>query len=1608
MPSIQIVVVEARNLPVRASALPPSTFVAVSLDGVTHRTKGLAKLSAAPAYGQTLSFASGATDDLVHITVYDRRMMRSVALGVIEFTLGEGIEASQQSPVWFAFVGHKTGELRISVRLNTAADEEQAAPAAWYRDFLFSPPAVARSEVEDVRKIHFEAAVAGKPRFPAHVWPRETLRVHVLRARNLRAADATGKSDPYAVVSLNHVSCRTSVETQTLFPQWRDAVFEFGNDLNILAERDVLHVDIYDWDRFKRADFLGSARVPLWTLLGRRDEGAVPIRHWFALHSAEAVQSELCAYASLPSRGLGEVELELAYFAAPPTSALPRYIKTAPMSRRHAHALQRGKVWRFSVEVEVYEVRHLARHEGRAHLVVECAGESKESLATPLLVWHNAVFHFAGEDRRGVPRFSALGIALVSEHAGPVCLTCIDLACLCHELGFIDVEGLETTRWFTMLGAGGTASPSVIATPTTAATAAAQIKLRIALRPIAETRLQDSTKVSVVLDDARGLHALRPTAREMFAHVRVGARVLQTSVCAVDGNGQAGVHAAFAFEAAGAAASALMGVTVFDESGAVVGRLCVPLDGPLDVELDEVVSLTPDRDAPMVALLSARSTRDVWRASGQHHPSLRVRVTRLRVEEDLRPVLGVLTVSPARLHVYTHTFKHDLVLVVRFGDQPALVSKTYTRCADVAFRDEEPLRFPVHSVHDQVVFQVRDLVDVAGPRRLLADAGRLIGAGSVALFEAMLHKQLSLPLVNRSRSRALLRVGLRYREDVGALFASDANPPPRPVPAFSIENSAAEWLRFLRIAAWGGQIQAYVASVLAWERPAETMAVICLGVCFSTLDFLSSRPLLLLPLAFHAALLVTNRRRHDGSFIAMFLKRGSQSSARVNASLRIAVVGCTGLVAPPLPLPLACVGLSHPSHPELVRIGQTPRALRPTASPQWAVDGSSWKRFACFHGAQLVTWSPAHGVQTMATFLVSVVKRSEDAYLQVLVHGATLRRPDMLAQTHCCIQADNGDEARTKTKILCRWDELLVINARPGEPVLVSLVEGLMDHHTVCACTITDTSNGRRSTALRDPRGTHVGDIDLTFEWLGAVSAESKSALDEAALNVMRTDSDGGGDGADNGGSVEERNVRVAKKSLLEIQRVSIEAWTHASDAIHVDVYDGHHGGKFLGRATLPLRALVTDHSALDQPPVRRVLALQPRHDGTHNDEELLATLEAHGALGKVEIVAQISLPEAGAGPVARKRGPLSFLEQYNALRRNAEWTYRGLRAFNDRMEQLRNTVVWAVQSRTQLVARLNLAFMLVCFVLPTRLLFVLCLLFLFTEKFRPHGVLVIKAKHFIALAPTDDDMAHVVNRSAHAAHGSATTKGSNGGGDYVEDDEEDISTPRRAASTPAEADDDGDDDGDGDARAVVDVRGLWRAIKSRAAPLVRPNLVPLSAFEVPIMSGHLRVLERHVRGATWRRVWAAFGPLPCELRLWESKAQAKRPPAAHLFGITEVRKVLRDSKEHVVALEHHAHDEALLFVVLHEFGFAGSLLSRVRGHDGGTMFAAPTARLAQTWAQAVTGTRDHARGATSRLPQGAVAGSESNDGPGDNDDDDGGGGGGDDDDDDGDVEEDE
>ncbi|TVU05405.1 hypothetical protein EJB05_48566 [Eragrostis curvula] len=127
------------------------------------------------------------------------------------------------------------------------------------------------------------------------------LNVRVVGARNLRAMDSNGFSDPYVKLQLGKQRFKTKVIKMNLNPTW-DQEFSFLVD----DGKDVLKFDVYDEDILSMDDFLGQVKVPLEDVMAAENFSLGT--RWYQLlpkgKSDKAVDcGEICVTISLETAG---------------------------------------------------------------------------------------------------------------------------------------------------------------------------------------------------------------------------------------------------------------------------------------------------------------------------------------------------------------------------------------------------------------------------------------------------------------------------------------------------------------------------------------------------------------------------------------------------------------------------------------------------------------------------------------------------------------------------------------------------------------------------------------------------------------------------------------------------------------------------------------------------------------------------------------------------------------------------------------------------------------------------------------------------------------------------------------------------------------------------------------------------------------------------------------------------------------------------------------------------------------------------------------------------------------------------------------------------------
>lgn len=88
------------------------------------------------------------------------------------------------------------------------------------------------------------------------------LRAHIYQARSLIGSDASGLSDPFAVVYITEFAKTTQVIEETLSPTWDellvfDEVLVYGTKEEIRKDPPTIVIEIYDQDKVGKSEFIG-------------------------------------------------------------------------------------------------------------------------------------------------------------------------------------------------------------------------------------------------------------------------------------------------------------------------------------------------------------------------------------------------------------------------------------------------------------------------------------------------------------------------------------------------------------------------------------------------------------------------------------------------------------------------------------------------------------------------------------------------------------------------------------------------------------------------------------------------------------------------------------------------------------------------------------------------------------------------------------------------------------------------------------------------------------------------------------------------------------------------------------------------------------------------------------------------------------------------------------------------------------------------------------------------------------------------------------------------------------------------------------------------------
>jgi otoferlin len=137
------------------------------------------------------------------------------------------------------------------------------------------------------------------------------MRAHIYQARSLIGSDASGLSDPYAVVHITEFAKTTQVIEETLSPTWDellvfDEVLVYGSKEEIKKDLPTIVVEIYDQDKVGKSEFIGRA-IAKPRIKMKEMNYVTPALEWFEVTRGLDNAGELLAAFELLEIGSSDV-----------------------------------------------------------------------------------------------------------------------------------------------------------------------------------------------------------------------------------------------------------------------------------------------------------------------------------------------------------------------------------------------------------------------------------------------------------------------------------------------------------------------------------------------------------------------------------------------------------------------------------------------------------------------------------------------------------------------------------------------------------------------------------------------------------------------------------------------------------------------------------------------------------------------------------------------------------------------------------------------------------------------------------------------------------------------------------------------------------------------------------------------------------------------------------------------------------------------------------------------------------------------------------------------------------------------------------------------------
>ncbi|XP_058826537.1 otoferlin-like [Topomyia yanbarensis] len=291
-------------------------------------------------------------------------------------------------------------------------------------------------------ELSYELKNSDKPNVPApsdiryvekHVFQ---MRSHVYQARSLIGSDASGLSDPYAIVYVTEFSRTTQVIEETLSPTWDelllfDEIVIYGAKDEIKKDPPTIVIDIYDQDKVGKSEFIGRAvakpRIKL-----KDNHYSNPVLEWFEVVRGLDNAGELLAAFEMLELGSDDI----------PRLTDPKYIATefrgdkmgpSTMTILPVPREVRPNLARFRIEVLFWGLRDVKRVHfmtvDKPRIDIECSGK----------ILNSSIIQNAKKNPNfsNMLKFLDLELPLEERYAPPITIRAVD----CRSFGRYTLVG---------------------------------------------------------------------------------------------------------------------------------------------------------------------------------------------------------------------------------------------------------------------------------------------------------------------------------------------------------------------------------------------------------------------------------------------------------------------------------------------------------------------------------------------------------------------------------------------------------------------------------------------------------------------------------------------------------------------------------------------------------------------------------------------------------------------------------------------------------------------------------------------------------------------------------------------------------------------------------------------------------------------------------------------------------------------------------------------------------------------------------------------------------------------------------------------------------------